>query len=127
MAGVNLVFSYSKLTSLDENKRYFRGVPRDANYGVMGRYAFSSGGLKGAYASASWKRSGSFAGDATNTFFLPAYDIIDGFDGYERNRWGLQLNVYNLADTDAPISTVSDQLVVRAMKMHARVSFRYKF
>lgn len=127
LPGLNLMAFYSDLTSLDENKRYFRGVPRDANYGFVARYAFSSSSLKGAYAGISWKHSGSIAGDATNTFFLPSYDIMDGFVGYERRRWGVQLNVYNLGDSDESISSVSDQLVIRAMKPHARLTFRYKF
>jgi outer membrane receptor protein involved in Fe transport len=126
-SGFNLLASYSKLTSLDENNRYFRGVPRDANYSLAGRYNITTGGYKGAYIGASWKHSGSFAGDATNTFFLPDNDVIDAFVGYNRKRWGLQVNVYNLTDADEVLSTVSDQLAVRIMGMRYRITFRYMF
>jgi iron complex outermembrane receptor protein len=102
-------------------------VPRDANYGVMARYAFADTRLKGFSVGASWKKSGSFAGDAANTFFLPGDEVTDAFVAYDRKNWGVQLNFYNLTNTDAIVSTVSDQQVAREMAFHTRLTLRFKF
>ena len=53
--------------------------------------------------------------------------MTDAFLGCERDRWGVQANIYNVGNTDAVVSTVSDQLALRALKTHVRVTLRYKF
>lgn len=127
LPGLNLLASYSRLTSVDENNRRFRGVPIDATYGLFARYAFRGDRLKGFALGAGWKHSGKSAGDANNTFFLPDNDMFDAFLGYETARWGVQMNVFNLADTDAMLSSITDQQVFRAEPRNFRVTFRYSF
>ena len=124
---LNLLVSASKLTSTDELGRFFRGVPTELNYSMMARYSFLGGALKGAYTGLSFKRVGRFPGDATNSFFVKGSGTFDGFFGYDRKNWGVQLNVANLASDDSVYSTVSDTIVARYLPRNYRLTVRYKF
>jgi outer membrane receptor protein involved in Fe transport len=125
-AGLNLLASASKLTSTDELGRYFRGVPTELNWSFLARYSFLRGALKGAYAGLSYKRVGRFPGEATNTFFIRGSGTCDGFVGLERGRWGVQLNVANLADDDSVYSTVSDSIVARHLPRTFRLTLSHR-
>lgn len=125
VAGLNLSLAYSDLTSKNETGRRFRGVPINATWSVLGKYQFREGALRGAFVGASWRRIGRQAGDANNTFFLDNADIADGFVGYGRARWSVQVNVLNLLDTDDPTTVVGDTAVFRALPRMYRVTLRY--
>ena len=124
---LNLLLSASKLTSTDELGRFFRGVPTELNYSMMARYSFLGGALKGAYAGLSFKRVGRFPGDATDSFFVKGSGTFDGFFGYDRKNWGVQLNVANLTSDDSVYSSVSDTIVARYLPRNYRLTVRYKF
>ncbi|MBM3852513.1 MAG: TonB-dependent receptor [Verrucomicrobia bacterium] len=124
---VNLLASASKLTSKDELGRFFRGVPTELNYSVMARYSFLRGSLKGAYTGLSFKRVARFAGDTPNSFFVSGSETCDAFFGYDRAKWGVQVNVSNLANDDSVYSTVSDSIVSRYLPRTYRLTLRYKF
>ena len=120
-------FAYSDLTSKNEAGRYFRGVPVEGTWSVLGKYSFREGALRGAFAGTSWRRIGKQAGDPTNTFFLAHADVADAFLGYGRSRWSVQLNVLNLLNTDAPITVTGDTGVFRSLPRMYRATFRYTF
>jgi iron complex outermembrane receptor protein len=127
LPGLNASVAYSKVSSKNEAGRYFRGVPIDATWSVLGKYSFQQDRLRGGYVGASWRRVGTQAGDPNNTFFLDDADIADAFIGYGRNRWSLQLNISNLLDTDDTITVTGDTGVYRALPRSYRVTWRYTF
>ncbi|HVU32842.1 MAG TPA: TonB-dependent receptor [Opitutaceae bacterium] len=127
LPGLNVTFAYSDLTSKSESGAYFRGVPIDATWSVLGKYSFRRGRLRGAFVGASWRRIGRQAGDPANTFFLDDADLADAFVGYGHGRWRVQLNVLNVLDTDAPITVTGDTGVFRALPRTYRVTFDYVF
>ena len=126
-AGLNVSLGYSDLTSKNEAGRYFRGVPVEATWSVLGKYSFRAGPLRGAFAGASWRRTGKQAGDPANTFFLAHADVADAFLGYGRSRWSVQLNVLNLLNTDDPVTVTGDTGVFRALPRMYRATVRYMF
>jgi len=126
-AGLNVSLGYSDLTSKNEAGRYFRGVPVEATWSVLGKYSFRAGPLRGAFAGASWRRTGKQAGDPANTFFLAHSDVADAFLGYGRSRWSVQLNVLNLLNTDDPVTVTGDTGVFRALPRMYRATVRYMF
>jgi outer membrane receptor protein involved in Fe transport len=125
--GLNLSLGYSDLTSTNEAGRSFRGVPIDATWSAMAKYGFRQGQLKGLFVGASWKHNGTSAGDANNTFFLDQSDVFDGFVGFGRGRWSAQLNVFNLTNSDDPITAVGDNAVFRVLDRSYRMTLRYSF
>jgi len=127
IAGLNVSLAYSDLTSKNEAGNYFRGVPVDATWSVLGKYSFRQGAMRGAFVGASWRRVGKQAGDPANTFFLADTDVADAFLGYGHARWSVQLNVLNLLDTDDPITVTGDTGVFRSLPRSYRVTFRYTF
>lgn len=127
LPGLNVSLGYSDLTSKNEAGQYFRGVPIDATWSVLGKYSWRQGTLRGAFAGASWRRVGKQAGDPANTFFLDNADVADAFVGFGRARWSVQLNVLNLLNTDDPITVTGDTGVYRALPRMYRVTLRYSF
>lgn len=125
--GWNLSAAYSKVDSKDERGFLFRGVPRQATYSLLTKYSFLNGDLKGAYVGGSWKHNGEVAGDATNLFFVPANDTFDAFLGYGRGRWNVQLNVFNVGDTDKMVTAVTNIITSRARARSFRFTFNYTF
>lgn len=125
VAGLNLSLAYSRLTSTNEVGQSFRGVPIDAAWSALAKYRFREGTWRGLFLGGSWRHLGRQAGDAANTFYLDNADVFDGFLGYGRARWSVQLNVANLLDTDDPITTVGDTAVFRALPRSYRVTLRY--
>lgn len=127
LPGLHVSLAYSDLTSTNAAGRYFRGVPVDATWSVLGKYSFREGALRGAFVGASWRRVGKQAGDPNNTFFLDNADITDAFLGYGRSRWSVQVNVLNLLDTDDPYAVTGNTGVYRVLPRMYRVTLRYTF
>lgn len=125
--GLNVTVAYSDLTSKNEAGNYFRGVPVDATWSLLGKYSFRSGLLRGAFIGASWRRIGKQAGDPANTFFLADADVADAFVGYGHRNWSVQVNVLNVLNTDDPVTVTGDTGVFRALPRSYRVTFRYTF
>jgi len=128
LPGLNLVASYSDITSRDERGNAFRGVPVKPNYALMARYAFSpDNSLHGLFIGTAWKQRGASPGDATGSFYVGNGDQIDAFVGYGRGQWSIQCNIDNLTDNDSIWSSVTDQLAVRLQPRAFRLTFRYTF
>lgn len=123
----SVLLSLSNLESIDESGNYFRGVPIDLNYSLLGKYRMTEGSLAGLYAGAAYQHNSKFAGDKTNTFILPGSELMDVFFGYDTGDWSIQLNAYNIMGEDGPISAVSDRLVIRAPDTNYRLSLSYRF
>lgn len=97
-ANIALLGGYGDITSTTERGPTQRAVPIGANYRLWGKYTFTNGPIKGAYAGLGLEHTAKrdMAGDGLGT--LPAYDSWDGLVGYRRGSWDAQVNVYNLAD-----------------------------
>lgn len=125
--GLNLLLAYSDVTSTNEAGNSFRGVSIDPTWSALARYRVSRGPLSGVFVGTGWKHYGRSAGDPTNTFFLDKGNTFDAFVGYERSKWSVQLNVYNVTNSDDVLSTVGDTAMFRPLERMYRVTFRYTF
>ena len=127
MPGLDFMLAYSKVDSKNEAGLQFNQVPRDASYSLIGKYSFLNGPAKGWYVGADWRHRGVAPGDSGNTFFMPSSDIFDGLIGYGRDRWNVQLNILNLANSDKIVYSIQDSLIYRAMDRTFRVTLTYKY
>lgn len=127
MPGLDLILAYSKVDSKNETGLQFNQVPRDASYSLIGKYTFQGGPGKGWYVGADWRHRGVAPGDSGNTFFMPSSDIFDGLIGYGRDRWNVQLNILNLANSDKIVYSIQDSLIYRAMDRTFRLTLTYKY
>ena len=127
MPGLDFMLAYSKVDSKNEAGLQFNQVPRDASYSLIGKYSFLNGPAKGWYVGADWRHRGVAPGDGGNTFFMPSSDIFDGLVGYGRDRWNVQLNILNLANSDKIVYSIQDSLIYRAMDRTFRVTLTYKY
>jgi outer membrane receptor protein involved in Fe transport len=95
---IALLGGYGDIDSTTERGPTQRAVPIGANYRLWGKYTFTKGVMRGAYAGLGFEHTAKrdMAGDGLGT--LPAYDSWDGLLGYRRGNWDAQVNVYNLTD-----------------------------
>jgi len=124
---LNFMVGYSDVDSKNEAGLQFRQVPNEGTYSLLAKYTFLGGVAKGAYFGANWRHQGRSPGDGGNTFFLPSSDILDAFIGMQHKKWGVQLNVMNLLDTDKVRTSIQDSLVYRAPDRTFRLTVNYTF
>jgi outer membrane receptor protein involved in Fe transport len=112
-----MLVGFSNLTSVNENKAPFRGVPQKATYSVMARYTFQDTFLKGLGAGANYKHRGRRTGEqreADPQFWLPEIDEFGVFLSYPVTRQcSVQLNVNNVFDSDKVLTAVSQSASVQ--------------
>jgi len=125
--GLNLMLAYSDVTSKNATGGYFRNVPIDPTWSLFARYEFLQGRLRGWFAGANLKHIGKQAGDAANTFFLDSADEVGGLLGYKAKTWSVQLNAYNLFNSDDIVASVSATDAFRMAERHYRLTLRYEF
>ena len=127
ISGLNVILGYSDVDSKDETGHSFRGVSIDPTWSTLVKYRFTDGTLKGFFVGADWIHRGRSAGDPTNTFFMDEANTYDAFVGYGRDRWSVQVNAYNITNSDDVISTVGDTALFRPLERMYRFTFRYTF
>jgi iron complex outermembrane receptor protein len=127
LPGLNLILGFSDVDSKDESGHSFRGVSIDPIWSTLVKYSFRQGGLRGTFIGADWIHRGRSAGDPTNTFFIDKADTFDAFVGYGRDQWSVQVNVYNVTNSDDVISTVGDTAMFRPLERMYRLTLRYTF
>lgn len=104
-----------------------RWVGIGLNYKLFGKYTFSRGPLKGLGFGGGVVYTNDSAGDNTDTFTLPGYAVYDALVQYQRERWSLQLNLYNLTDKVYAITAVDRTRVYSGEPRNLRATWRYRF
>lgn len=124
LPGLHLILGYSDIESRNEAGRLF-GMYEPA-WSLMTKYSFADGFAKGFYVGGNWRRKGATPGGG-NEFFLPNADVFDAFIGFERGRWGAQLNVLNVTDTDEILIPGGASSLYRAQARTFRFTLNYVF
>lgn len=104
-----------------------RWVGIGLNYKAFGKYTIQSGRLKGLGIGGGVVYTNDSAGDATDTFTLPGYAIVDGLLQYNRPDWSVQLNVGNLTDKVYAITSVDRTRIYSGEPRNMKLTFRYRF
>jgi iron complex outermembrane recepter protein len=104
-----------------------RWVGIGLNYKGFAKYTFRQGPLKNFAIGAGVVYTNDSAGDATDTFTLPGYALYDGLLQYSRDRWSIQLNVYNMTDKVYAITSVDRTRIYSGEPRNAKVTWRYRF
>ncbi len=105
---LNLSYTYMNVDNL--GGLYTRSLP-ETQYSVMGRYEFSRGRLKNLALGLAYLSYDERPGDTANSFYLDAYDVMDGFLSYRRGPYRFQLNLYNLLNADDEYTSVNRNIV----------------
>jgi outer membrane receptor protein involved in Fe transport len=105
---VNLSYTYMNVDNL--GGLYTRSLP-EVQYSVLGRYEFSRGRLKNLALGLGYLSYDERPGDTANSFYLEAYDVLDGFVSYRRGQYRFQLNLFNLMDADDEYTSVNRNIV----------------
>ena len=104
-----------------------RWVGIGINYKAFLKYTVPTGVLKGLSIGGGVVYTNDSAGDSTDTFTLPGYAVYDGLLQYARDRWSIQLNVYNLSDKVYAITAVDRTRIYSGEPRNYRASWRWKF
>ena len=104
-----------------------RGVPVGFNYALVGRYDFLEGPLEGFYLGANARKVVERAGDFSDTFRVPGFEVYGLLAGYRAEDWRVQLNLENATDEEYVDTTVADFLIAPGAPMNARLGFYYTF
>ena len=95
---IALLGGFGDITSTTELGPTQRAVPIGANYRVWGKYTFTRGPIKGAYAGLGFEHTAKRDQAGNGLGKLPAYNSWDGLVGYRWKNWDAQINGYNLFD-----------------------------
>ena len=87
------------------------GVPRH-QAGLWTRYEVREGALRGAAFSIGGRYLSKQAGGVPNTYFLPAYTVVNANIAYRTGPLSIRLNVNNLFDKKYLVSSVGEYFVV---------------
>ena len=96
-------------------------------FSVWSDYTFQGGPLAGVQVGGGVRYVGSTAGDAANTFAVPASTAIDTLVAYTKNNWRLAFNVTNVADTRfvAACYGVTSCFYAEGRKAIAKLTYRW--
>jgi iron complex outermembrane receptor protein len=124
---IALLGSYGDLTSTTERGPTQRAVPIGPSYRMWGKYTFTKGVIKGAYAGLGFEHTAErdIAGDGLGK--LPAYDSWDSLVGYRLGKWDAQINVFNLTDANYASIAVAKFLIYGGDSRKIRVTLTRVF
>lgn len=124
---IALLGSYGDVTSTSERGPTQRAVPIGPSYRMWGKYTFTKGVIKGAFAGLGFEHTAKrdMAGDGLGT--LPAFDSWDGLLGYRRGNWDAQINVYNLTNANYASIAVAKFLMYGGDSRKIRVTLTRVF
>ena len=94
---------------------------------LWAKYTIQSGTLAGLGMSLGGSHYSDQAGDSANSFFLPAYTLLNANLSYEIGRTWMQLNIYNLTDKHAAVGSLSPLFVTYATPRAVRFTLGYRF
>lgn len=107
---LHLSLSYTYMTVDNFGGIYTRSLP-DVQYSAMARYEFRRGKVKGLAFGLAYLYYDERPGDTANSFYLDAYRTMDGFASYRRGPYTFQINVWNLADSNAEYTSINRNIV----------------
>lgn len=94
---------------------------------IFTKYTLQNGPLRGLGASLGYRYLSDQAGDAANTFILPAYGVLDAGLSYDRGRFHAQLNVNNVTDERYASGSYNDLYVQVGDPINVRGGIRWDF
>ena len=126
---LSLMFSVSDLeavTPRGDGLVRRRNVPQNT-WSFFGKYQFLEGPFRGVSFGFGAEHVADRSGDGGDSFDLPDYTIYDAFIGYAREKWGIQLNIFNLTDElYVPGSTAGNSMMV-GDPLNFKIRLRYSF
>ncbi|MCP2000878.1 TonB-dependent siderophore receptor [Nitrobacter winogradskyi] len=131
-SGLSLTGAYayndSKVTESNDGdlgKRPVRAPQHLAS--VWADYAIRDGALNGLTLGGGVRYVGASAGNAMNTFYAPAYTVVDAMIRYDIDKWRFSVNATNLFDTQyvAGCAIISQCNVGRVRTVIGQVSYRW--
>lgn len=127
---LSLTFSVSDLKAVlpreGGSDRRRRNVPQNT-WAVFGKYQFLEGPLNGFSFGFGAEHTADRSGDGGDSFSLPDYTIFDAFVGYQREKWGIQVNIFNLTDELwIPGSTAGNSMMI-GDPFNFKIRLRYSF
>jgi iron complex outermembrane receptor protein len=125
--GLNFLLALQDIDSAELSGRRPRGTPVGFNWSVVANYTFEEGALKGTQIGVTHRSIEDRAGDASDTFTIPGYDVTGAWISYDRPTWGVQLNIDNLTDEEYVFSSINDFLIAPGRAINYKLSFRYRF
>ena len=124
---IALLGGYGDVTSSTELGPTQRAVPIGANYRFWGKYTFTKGSIKGAYAGLGFEHTAKRDMAGNGLGMLPAYDSWDGLVGYRHGKWDAQVNIYNLTDENFASIAVAKFLIYGGDSRKIRVTLTRVF
>ncbi len=109
----------------DLGKRLLRTPPHLAS--LWADYTIREGALNGLGFGGGIRYVSASAGDSLNTFYAPAYTVVDAMIRYDIDNWRFSVNATNLFDTQyvAACANVNQCNVGRVRTVLGRVSYRW--
>ena len=94
---------------------------------VWANYTIHDGALNGLTFGGGVRYVGASAGDFMNSFYAPAYTVVDAMARYDIDSWRFSLNVTNLFDTQyvAGCAFIGQCNVGRVRTVIGQVSYRW--
>jgi iron complex outermembrane receptor protein len=131
-SNLNLTAAYSyndarvtKSEDIDLGKRPVRTPPHLAS--IWADYTIREGALNGLGFGGGVRYVAASAGDWANTFYAPAYTVVDAMARYDIDNWRFSVNVTNLFDTQyvAGCAVITQCNVGRMRTVIGKVSYRW--
>ncbi|WP_319797398.1 TonB-dependent siderophore receptor [Nitrobacter sp.] len=131
-SNLNLTAAYSyndarvtRSEDVDLGKRPVRTPPHLAS--IWADYTIREGALNGLGFGGGVRYVAASAGDWANTFYAPAYTVVDAMARYDIDNWRFSVNVINLFDTQyvAGCAVITQCNVGRARTVIGTVSYRW--
>lgn len=125
---LTLLIAYQWLDARTQSGLAVRGVPQGGTYKAVAKYGFHEGPLKGLNLGATYEHiNDSRAGDVTNSFYLPGYEVFGLFGTYQWNDWRLQVNMENVADEWYIAGATAQQFMRGGAPRHTKFSLSRTF
>lgn len=124
---LNLMVGLSDMDSKTATGVRQSNVAQGLSYRALAKYSFTSGRLRNLFLGAGYEYTNERAGDAADTFTLPAFGIWTAFAGYRLGDWRLQVNVDNLTDKVYALSSPQRTLVFPGDPRTVKFTVGYRF
>ena len=122
-----MVGGFGNLDSRGATGLRARNVPVGFNIKTFIKYQFPTGKFSGYAIGGGYDYVPARAGNAADTFSLPAYGVISLMFGYEHKKWSARVNIDNLADKVYAASSAQDYLIWPGSPRTIRFSVGRKF
>jgi iron complex outermembrane receptor protein len=127
MPAITLLAGISDMDSKTATGVRANNVPQGVSYRLLGKYSVMKGALRNFSVGLGYEYTNERAGDAGDTFTLPAFGIWNAFVSYRIKQWSVQLNVDNLTDKVYALSSPQRTLVFPGDPRTYKVGVGYHF